>query len=137
MVDTRETRVFNSLCIKGDAKVGRRKTWSQKSTYFPPRREGGTHTACFTEIIALCPDLALYLHLWLSWSRRRSHSDTEQMGTLGPHLVMGLVPDLLSVSEKIRENILKERRKKIATEKQSKGAGRKRSEACGTKGSRV
>ena len=58
------------------------------------------------------------------------------MGTLGPHLVMGLVPDLLSVSEKIRENILKERRKKIATEKQSKGAGRKRSEACGTKGSR-
>lgn len=58
------------------------------------------------------------------------------MGTLGSHLVMGLASDLLSVSEKIRENSLKERRKKIATEKQSKGAGRKRSEVCGTKGSR-
>lgn len=72
----------------------------------------------------------------LCQSRRYSHSDTEQMGTLGPHLVMGLASDLLSVSEKIRENSLKERRKKIATGKQSKGAGRKRSEVCGTKGSR-
>lgn len=72
----------------------------------------------------------------LCQSRRYSHSDTEQMGTLGPHLAMGLASDLLSVSETIRENILKERRKKIATEKQSKGAGRKRSEACGTKGNR-
>lgn len=39
---------------------------------------------------------------------------------------MGLASDLLSISEKIRESILKERRKKIATGKQSKGAGRKK-----------
>lgn len=65
-----------------------------------------------------------------------SHSDTEETGTLCSHLVMGLASDILSISEKIRENSLKERRKKIATGKQSKGAGRKRSEACGTKRSR-
>lgn len=67
-------------------------------------------------------------------SKRYSHSGTEQTGTLGSHLVMGLASDLLSISRKIRENILKEKRKKIATGKQSKGAGRRRSEACGTKG---
>lgn len=49
---------------------------------------------------------------------------------------MGLASDLLSISEKARENILKERGKRIATEKQSQGAGRKSGEACGTKGSR-
>jgi hypothetical protein len=48
----------------------------------------------------------------LSVNRR----DTEQMGTLGSHLVMGLALDLLLVSQKIRKKILKERRKKVAPE---------------------
>ena len=138
--DTREIRISDLKRLT--LHLGGRRSWTEQqlepATYLLPSlegrcvpgnrlpRNGGSRPqACSVSASeAVCR------------SKRCGHCDTEQTGTLGSPLVMGLASDLLSISEKARENVWKERRKKIATAKQSKGAGRKSGEARGTKGSR-